>query len=322
MGAIIGFIFLIVIALAAFAIAIGARRGAKKIRADRKENGARLGDVDPAKVRSLISVISFGTGILFTLFAVMSLISSVLVTVPTKEIGVVTQGGRPVGSLSNGWHMKAPWQNVTMMDAAIQTDTYAKGKNNCVNVRIAHQATACVDASIRWRIDPSASDALFQNYREFDSIRASLVERQLQASLNSEFANYDAIAVDDKGTPTAPSLATIGQHVTNDMKSQLKGQIEVLSVIVPVIQLDENTQSKANQLLAEVSQTRIKAQSVKTAQEQAKANKALSESVSKDPNVLVSKCLDMIESGKNNLPAGFSCWPGNGSSVVIPSASK
>lgn len=243
-----------------------------------------------------------------------------VVIVPTKEIGVVTTFGRPTGSLSNGFHLKAPWQNVTEMDAAIQTDSHTADKKDCINVRIAHQATACVDASIRWRIRPGASDALFQNYREFTSIRSSLVERQLSSSLNKEFATYDALAVDEKGNPTAPTLAKLSTNATEDMREQIGDQIEVLSVIIPVIKLDENTQSKANALLAQVAQTRIAEQAVKTAEQQAKANKALAASVGKDPNVLVSKCLDMVESGKVTLPAGFSCWPGANSSVVVPSS--
>ena len=231
----------------------------------------------------------------------------------------MTTFGKPTGSLSNGFHLKAPWQKVTYMDAAIQTDSHTADDKSCINVRIAHQATACVDASIRWRIRPDASDALFQNYREFSSIRSSLVDRQLSSSLNKEFASYDALAVDEKGNPTTPTLAKLSEDATKDMRDQIGDQIEVLSVIIPVIKLDDNTQSKANALLAQVAQTRIAEQGVKTAEQQAKANEALAKSVSKDPNVLVSKCLDMVEGGKVTLPAGFSCWPSSDSAVVVPS---
>lgn len=251
--------------------------------------------------------------------AVIVLAVASSVVVPTKEIGVVTTFGKPTGSLSNGFHLKAPWQKVTYMDAAIQTDSHTADDKSCINVRIAHQATACVDASIRWRIRPDASDALFQNYREFSSIRSSLVDRQLSSSLNKEFASYDALAVDEKGNPTTPTLAKLSDDATKDMRDQIGDQIEVLSVIIPVIKLDDNTQSKANALLAQVAQTRIAEQGVKTAEQQAKANEALAKSVSKDPNVLVSKCLDMVEGGKVTLPAGFSCWPSSGSAVVVPS---
>ena len=334
MGTTIAVIILFVITVALFVASRRAKRQAPHPTdaAFATESDSESEDLDPEGARSKkwkatrpgaakpSKLLSFAWPV-FAALTLVVLLASMLVMVPTKEIGVVTTFGRPTGSMGNGLHVKAPWQNVTNMDAAIQTDSHTLDKRDCINVRIAHQATACVDASIRWRIKPQASDNLFQNYREFNSIRSSLVERQLSASLNKEFATYDALAVDDKGNPTAPSLDKIGQNVTQDMRQQIGDQIEVLSVIVPVIKLDDNTQSKANALLAQVAQTRIAEQGVKTSEQQAKSNKALAESVSKDPNVLVSKCLDIVESGKVTLPAGFSCWPGNANgSVVVPSA--
>ena len=44
--------------------------------------------------------------------------------VSTKNIGVVTSFGKTFGFLGNGPHLIWPWENVTEMDAAIQTDSY------------------------------------------------------------------------------------------------------------------------------------------------------------------------------------------------------
>ena len=96
------------------------------------------------------------------------------------------------------------------------------------------------------------------------------------------------------------------------------------ALIIPVVHFDENTQSKVNALLAQVAQTRIAEQAVITAEQQALANQTLAESVSKDPNVLVSKCMDLLNemvSKGQSIPIGFSCWPGGGSSVVVPGVS-
>lgn len=253
--------------------------------------------------------------------AVIIAVFACTVQVGTKELGIVTTYGKPVGTLANGLHFKAPWQKVNELDAAIQTDNHTSDNKNqgCINVRIAHQATACVDASIRWRLKPSAADALYQDYRGFENIRDSLVTRDLNATLNGQFEDYDPLSVDDNGNATTPTLASLSTKVTAAMQKQIGKQIEVLSVIIPVVNFDQNTQSKVNSLLAQVAQTRIAQQSVKTSEQQALANKTLAASVSKDPNVLVSKCLDMVETGKVNLPAGWSCWPGNGSAVVVPS---
>jgi hypothetical protein len=58
------------------------------------------------------------------------------------------------------------------------------------------------------------------------------------------------------------------------------------------------------------------------AEAQAKANQIIQASVSNSPLVLVQQCMNAIADGTLAPPAGFSCWPGTGSGVVIPSASR
>jgi regulator of protease activity HflC (stomatin/prohibitin superfamily) len=258
-------------------------------------------------------------GVVLVVLGVAAAVGTCITMVPTKEFGVVTAFGRPVRTLSNGLHAKLPWEKVVTIDAAIQTDNHTSDAHSCINVRIAHQATACVDTSIRWRIKDSATDGLYQDYRDFHNIRDSLVTRDLNAALNAAFEDYDPLSVDDNGNATTPPLADLSAEVTTAMQRQIGSQIDVLSVIIPVVNFDNNTQGKVNALLAQVAQTRIAQQGIKTSQAQAQANKVLAGSVSKDPNVLVSKCLDLVESGKAALPAGFSCWPASASAVVVPS---
>ncbi len=263
-------------------------------------------------------------------FAIGSLVLALVATffssatiVSTKNVGIETAFGRPVGSMSNGFHLVAPWDVVTEMDAAIQTDNHVKDGSglSCITVRIAHQATACVDTSIRWRIEESAADSLFRDYRDFTNVRDSLVTRDLNAALNGAFEKYDPLAIDAAGNSTSPTLESLSRQVLAQMKAEIREQINVLSVIIPVVHYDDNTQQKVNALLAQVAQTRIAEQSVITAEQQALANRTLAESVSKDPNVLVSKCVDllgeMVSKGQV-IPIGFSCWPGGGSAVVVP----
>ncbi|WP_456818702.1 SPFH domain-containing protein [Cellulomonas sp. URHB0016] len=255
--------------------------------------------------------------------AVVTLFFSAATIVSTKNVGIETSFGRPVGSLSNGFHLIQPWNKVTEMDAAIQTDNHVKGSDgfDCITVRIAHQATACVDTSIRWRIEEQAADALFRDYRDFDNVRDSLVTRDLNAALNAVFESYDPLAIDKDGNSTSPGLADLSSDVVDRIRDQIGDEINVLSVIIPVVHYDENTQGKVNALLAQVAQTRIAEQSVITAEQQALANQTLAESVSHDPNVLVSKCMDLLNemvSKGQAIPIGFSCWPGGGSAVVVP----
>jgi len=267
-------------------------------------------------VAATVAIVSLVLGLVATFFSSATIVS-------TKNVGIETAFGRPVGSMSNGFRLVAPWDVVTEMDAAIQTDNHVKGGSplSCITVRIAHQATACVDTSIRWRIDESAADSLFRDYRDFANVRDSLVTRDLNAALNGAFEQYDPLAIDPKGNSTSPTLESLSTEVLAQMKSEIHEQISVLSVIIPVVHYDDNTQQKVNALLAQVAQTRIAEQSVITAEQQALANRTLAESVSKDPNVLVSTCMDllgeMVSKGQT-IPIGFSCWPGAGSAVVVP----
>lgn len=73
-------------------------------------------------------------------------------------------------------------------------------------------------------------------------------------------------------------------------------------------------------LIVAIIGARIAEQREATAEKEASANRKLADSVSKDPNVLVSNCLnllgEMVDKGQP-VPAGFSCWPGGGASSVI-----
>lgn len=249
---------------------------------------------------------------------------SVVVIVPTREVGIELTFAKPTGTLGNGLHVKAPWQHVETMDAAIQTDSHVKdGDLNCVTTRIAHQAVACVDVSIRWRIVEDQAGALFQNYRTFDNVRDSLVTRDLNAAINASMETYDVLSVNNQGQSTAEQLSDVAAAVKEQLSAQIGDQIDVLSVIIPVVHFDTSTQERVNALQAQIAQTRIAEQAEQTAKAQASANRALAASVSSDPNVLVSKCLDLLNEAITKayaLPAGFSCWSGSGA-VVVPSAS-
>jgi len=267
------------------------------------------------------SLILKSIGSAMIVFAAIILVVASTVTVPTKQFGVLLSFNRPVGMLTNGLHWKAPWETVTELDAAIQTDNYTG--NNCINVRIARQSTMCVNASVSWRIKDTAVDSLFQNYRDFDNIKTNLVTRQLSKALITTFEGYDPLAVDKDGLSTEPQMSTYSTRVTTELQKLIGEQITVNNIVLYTPKLDTTTETKLNQIQAQIAQTKVADQQILTNQKLAEANKILSQSISNDPNVLVSQCLTMIQDGKaTNLPAGFSCWPGNGSSVVVPSAAK
>lgn len=270
----------------------------------------------------LVSII--GWGILG--LGVAALLVASLVQVSTKNVGIETTFGKPSGELSNGLHLKWPWEKVTEMDAAIQTDTYID--NHCFKVRIANQQTACVYINFQWRINPKSAQELYRDYRTFDHVRDALVTRRLTAVVNEQLSNYNplnSVAGADlpSGEQRNPSLAVIAKNVNAQMKDEIggpNGSIEVLSTIIPLITFDPETQGRINQLQQQVALTRVALQSKKTATAQAQANKALAASVNTSPNVLVSHCISILETMVKNgqpVPAGFSCWPGTKLAGVI-----
>lgn len=275
---------------------------------------------------------AMGAAVLLGLLAFVIGVVSMTAIVPTREIGVVTAFGRPVDVWSNGLHVKAPWQKVNKLDGTIQTDNFT-GADRAIDIRIGNGSTSGVDATIRWRIRLDAGKELYQDYRQMENIRDSLVTRELKAALNEVLGDYDPLASvkagigsDGATTSAGVDLNAYSNEVHEALSERVGEDVEVLSVILPIIRFDQQTQEKINAYQAEVANTRIAEQREATAKAQAQANKNLSGSVSRDPNVLVSKCLDtleeMVKAGQE-VPIGFSCWPGaSGTSVVLPQAKQ
>ena len=252
--------------------------------------------------------------------------------VGTKDVGIKTSFGATSGHLGNGAHLIWPWENVTSMDAAIQTDSFTDKKDDLgppITVRIGNQQIANVSVSIRWRINPNFADSLFQNYRTFNNVRDSLVIRELTAAVNQQFANYNplnSVATTTPGTKKNPPLNVIANSVTKQMKREIGREgIEVLGTIIPLVTFDTATQARINQLQQQFALTKIAEQERLTNIAQAKANKALAASVNTSPNVLVAQCLtilgEMVKQGQT-VPPAFSCWPGSGKIGVLAGAGK
>jgi regulator of protease activity HflC (stomatin/prohibitin superfamily) len=268
------------------------------------------GGYEPAPVKEAFGIATAGWAgltLLMLLFASWTQVS-------TQNIGILTSFGRPVAHLSNGLHFTAPWENETDIDGAIQTQSFEN--NGCVQVRIGEQQTACADVIIRWRVEPGAADQLFRNYHGGASV--------LVSALNASLDAYNPVAATAAapGSAANPHLSVISAEVAAQMRSDLNGQISVLSVVIPRLVYQGSVQARINQEDQQVAQTIIANEAIRTAQAQASANKILSQSVSGDPNVLVAQCMNVLEAlqkSGSQIPAGFSCWPINGAAVLAGS---
>lgn len=269
--------------------------------------------------------------------AVIFLISSMYNPVGTRKEGIELTFGKPHGHLQNGFHLTAPWVKVATMDAAIQTDVYARESNvkqgasasgPCIDVRMAFQQLGCVDISLRWRIQQNSADELYRDYRSFEHVRGSLVTREFRAAVNEAFANYNplnSVAGVVSSSEKNPTLGQLSQKIAELLRGQIGNRIDVLNVIVVLIHYDGETQKRIDQLQQQVAETRIAEQARITNEKQAAANAALSKSVNTSPNVLVAQCMNTLQAMVKNgqtVPAGFSCWPGGSGTAIIANSGK
>jgi len=340
MGAVLGTVFLLIMLIGGLATF---RTGSKRIRTVNKAVAKANADGFPTesqlsklKAANLINGGIRWGGFLAAAIALIILATMAFTTVSAKNVGVaVNFGAVSEQTLNPGPHLKAPWTKVVEIDGTIQTDQYEG--DACIPVRIGDGSQGCADIVNRWQINPEKAAGVYEQHRSDDptmSFRSAIVSTQLKQSVQEALKDYNPIAqLKSVGSDElsvdlsfAPDYGDISKVIEDDMKERLsdKDQAQIEGITFSYLRLSDNTQRKLDDYVAAIGETRIATQQEETAKAQARANSELSASVSNDPNVLVSRCFDLLKDAAQsnyNLPAGFSCWPGGGSSVVIPGSS-
>lgn len=314
------FLFAIILAVIAIGCAV-ARVPAKSAftaAAQARASSRRvLDDDNPVPVPGILLAVAIAFGAL----AVILTLPASWNPVPTQDIGIVTSFGQPTGHLGAGAHFTAPWDQVTDMDEAVQvTDT-------TMTVKIAGQQIARAPVAIRWQINATASDDIFRNYKNSTvGVENGLLLPELNSAMNTVYDGYDPVAPLATGalpgSPTNPTTAQLAMQVQTLLSSKVGQDVTVITLVVQPLQYDETVQQRINSVLAQTAKTDVAKQSELTAQAQASANKIAEGALSSNPLVLVQQCMNAIADGVFSPPAGFTCWPGQGSGVVIPSASS
>jgi regulator of protease activity HflC (stomatin/prohibitin superfamily) len=149
------------------------------------------------------------TALVAALLGVVVLIVACYDRVDTRNVGIITSFGRPVGVHGAGivWH--APWKKVSELSEAIQLQAFesnsydeaSKGQGvgdnpAAISVRLANNSSAYVDENLNWRLREGAAPQLFQDYggssRDvFKTIKEQLVDRQAQVALSEVFAQFN-----------------------------------------------------------------------------------------------------------------------------------
>lgn len=262
---------------------------------------------------------------------------SFLTSVPARNIGVVTAFGRPTGqAFGPGLHVKPPWHKVNDVDGTVQSldnvgaapdpeNPLTKPGRTTVRLK-GSNAIMFVDNAYRWRIVPEQAPALFLDWRAkkgddsdivAERIGPGLVTQELTSAINEAVADYDPYSTEK------PSNDVLAAEVVKRMDERVGDRVDTVSFTIPIINFDDATQARINDLQAEVARTKVATQAKATADAQAKANKSLAGSVSKDPFVIVAQCEQtharLVERG-GDLSGAPSCWPSdNNRLLAVPS---
>lgn len=230
-------------------------------------------------------------------------------TVDAKKYGVVTSFKKPTGEvLEAGAFDKLPWESVTEMDAAIQTQTYT------FDVQMAGGAKATLNIYPSWEMNASAASDLFQQFKTFDNVKASLFEQQLVSTANNIFGSYNPLTnVDPKTGELLKTKEAWGTELKTALEKNplIAGKLTIHNVSIPIIQPDKETQDNLNKVISEFAKGSILDQQKINADKE----KAIADKQVQIPDTLFC----MRENTKNGLDAG-TCLGGN--SIIVDSRKK
>ena len=275
-------------------------------------------------------------------FGVLCTLVSAYDRVDTRNVGIITEFGKPVGVHGAGivWH--APWRKVSELSEAIQLQAFesnsyddaglgrgANGNPAAINVRLANNSNAYVDENLNWRLREGAAPKLFQDYggaNVFQTIKEQLVDRQAQVALSKVFSTFNpqvmlAAAANAPAGPrqmTAPAqgadLPAMAAQVKKDLQDAVGSEIEILDVRIPRIFYDQPTQQRIDAYNQKVQETINAQQDVKTAEQQRLAAEQRANQPPPDLRIAIFNCLtDQVKNGRD--PAG--CWGQVGGQPLI-----
>lgn len=206
------------------------------------------------------------------LAGIFSLVSSVH-TVPTKNVGIVTQFNKHTGANTGaGLKWTAPWQKVEDWNASRQSYDHLDEKT-CVQVRIVGLQTACVEVLIEWQVKPDRAPEQWANYRKsFDYFTSKRVVPNITDSLNAVFREHDPIANVDSETAVIKPVDT-RQYIEptrTDLSNRIGDDINVLAVTFGFIHYNEATQKTIEAFQSKVMEARNLQQDEKNAETRAR----------------------------------------------------
>lgn len=245
--------------------------------------------------------------------------------VHANTVAVKINVGRASGVLDSGFHWKTPWSTTEEFTTRLQTTSRLASPNegdkqtrDCVDVK-ASGVEACIDTSVRWKIDYNRNDSaasnknimdLWSNYGTFDKITSDLIRRETERVFANVYGGYTAQDAFG-GSKTA--------EIDGELKSQLGDLLKPYGITVDGVTLGDahllpDDQTRLNRLFTSQQDIMIAQNEADAAKKQAAANDNLNGSLTQQ--ILVQRCLDAV-SKMSPPPATFNCWPGGSGTPVI-----
>ena len=303
---------LIVLGIAFVAGAAYAVFGPKK----RGDSGGRYGnsssDYRPATrwIGGVVAVVAAFLGLLVLGVSTYS-------PVGTSDTGIVTSFGHTDGDLGPGNHWTAPWQNVTIWDHSVQRLAFEG--NNCLQIRIAQQQSACLDVIVFTRLDPQAADAQFQKYKTFPRVQAALFSRGVVTSFyNDVFEHYNPVllASQQNGGTT---IAGLTRQVLHNLRTAYANQAFIVSLNSGQIRYDSQVEQALQSVVKATANVNVQKQNATAASYQHAAAAKLAQSGSLTPAVVEQICItttqQILQAG-GTLPPAWTCT-GSGGGVIV-----
>lgn len=263
-----------------------------------------------------------GWGALAGIIGLIVFFLSMIAIVPTKNIGVTVAFGKPTGTLSNGWHLVAPWESVATYDATIQTPDLAQLPQ--FDVRIANGMTAKMRVSVDWQLaDEADITKIHSDWRGFEKIEPRVVNPRLFDALNKVFEKYDPLAVlqtskDGAAVKETVTFAQLEKDVNTELGKALPEGVKIRRLQIPFVEYPAVIQEALNNFRKELAATQTALQQKVTAEAQRDAINTLAQA-QLTPEAFAQQCLIVTErlaqQGKPISPA-WTCVAGSAQSVV------
>lgn len=223
--------------------------------------------------------------------------------VPTRNVGIVTQFGKPTGKTTGaGLHWTKPWQDIQDWDATGQV--YDRLGANCLWVSISAQRRACIAVQIEWSANPATAPELWAQYKatdqgvkidgdnsRFGTFIYRRVNPQIDGAVTSVFASFDPLGtVSATGDAPAPDLnATYRSKLQTSVQAALGTDITIKSIAFATPTYDVPTTAA----IAAYGQKMLEARNLSVDKQNAQARQDVAAKTGVPP--AVQQCLDIAE---------------------------